>query len=149
LSRINIDPVHVRIPKGDDPRPDEFCRRYEDEIKAAGGIDIQLLGIGGDVHIGFNEPGSSLGSRTRVEPLAKETLADNARYFDKKEDVPRLAVTMGVGIIMEARRIILIAKGKKKAAVTARFIEGPVTSMVTASVLQFHPSVTVILEEAA
>jgi glucosamine-6-phosphate deaminase len=148
FSRINIDPAHVRIPKGDDPRPDDFCRRYEEEIKAAGGIDLQLLGIGGDGHIGFNEPCSSLGSRTRVVPLAKETIADNTRYFEKKEDVPVFAVTMGVGTIMEARRIILIASGKKKAAVTAQFIEGPVTSMVTASALQFHPSVTVILDEA-
>ncbi|MBN2323763.1 MAG: glucosamine-6-phosphate deaminase [Spirochaetes bacterium] len=149
FGRINIGPAHVSIPKGDDPRPDEFCRRYEEKIKAVGGIDLQLLGIGGDGHIAFNEPGSSLGSRTRVVTLAKETIADNARHFGKKELVPRSAVTMGVGTIMEARRIILIASGKKKAAVTAQFIEGPVTSMIAASALQLHPSVTVILDEAA
>ncbi len=108
-----------------------------------------MLGIGSDGHIAFNEPGSSLASRTRVKALVKKTIEDNARFFDSVEKVPRFAITMGVGTILEARRILLVANGTKKAEVCARFIEGPVTSQITASALQLHPHVTVVLDEEA
>jgi glucosamine-6-phosphate deaminase len=128
---------------------DAFCQWYEDEIEAFGGIDIQVLGIGGDGHIAFNEPGSSLGSRTRLKTLTAETIDDNARFFAKKEDVPRYAITMGVGTIMEARKCILLANGEKKAATVAKAIEGPVTAMITASALQMHPDAVFVLDEPA
>jgi len=126
-----------------------FCKKYEEEIKKAGGIDLQILGIGRDGHIAFNEPGSSLASRTRLVALAEETIKDNARFFEKEEDVPRYALSMGVGTILEAKKILLLASGESKADAVAALIEGPVTSQVTASALQLHPDVTVIIDEAA
>ncbi len=102
-----------------------------------------------DGHIGFNEPGSSFASRTRVKALYKQTIEDNARFFDKEEDVPRFAITMGVGTILEAKKILLIANGEKKADVVAQFIEGPVTSQITATALQLHSFATVVLDQAA
>jgi len=102
-----------------------FCEWYEKRITVAGGIDLQILGIGRDGHIAFNEPGSSFASRTRVKALYKETIEDNARFFKKKEDVPRFAITMGIGTILEARKILLIANGKKKAEVCAKIHRGP------------------------
>ena len=118
-------------------------------IEDAGGIDLQLLGIGSDGHIAFNEPGSSLGSRTRLKTLAPETIADNARFFDSAEEVPRLAVTMGVGTILDSRRCLLLGYGESKADAIAAAVEGPVTAQVTASALQLHREVTVIVDEAA
>ncbi|HUS57552.1 MAG TPA: glucosamine-6-phosphate deaminase [Planctomycetota bacterium] len=146
---INIDKGNIHVPSGLVLDPAGFCDSYEQEIKAAGGIDIQLLGIGRDGHIGFNEPGSSLGSRTRVKTLTRETIADNARFFAREEEVPRFAITMGVGTIMEARHIILVATGAAKADVAAAAVEGPVTASVTASVLQLHPDAVYILDEEA
>lgn len=146
---INVDPRHIHVPDGMAEDIDGHCRWYEQRIKEAGGIDLQLLGIGSDGHIAFNEPGSSLGSRTRLKTLAEQTIKDNARFFEKEEDVPRFAITMGVGTIMEAREILLIANGENKASVCADFIEGPVTARVTASLLQLHPRVIVVLDEAA
>jgi glucosamine-6-phosphate deaminase len=115
----------------------------------SGGIDVQILGIGSDGHIAFNEPGSSLSSRTRLKTLAKSTIEDNARFFERSEDVPIYAITMGVGTILEARQLLLLASGKNKAAATAAMIEGPVTSMITASALQMHPLANVFLDESA
>ncbi len=149
FKHVNIDPGNVYIPGGITADVEEFCRWYEAEINKAGGIDLQLLGIGGDGHIAFNEPGSSLGSRTRVKTLVLQTIKDNSRFFEREEDIPRFAVTMGVGTILEAKKILLIAGGEKKALVCADFIEGPVTSQVTASALQLHRQVTVVLDEAA
>ncbi len=146
---ININPENVYIPQGNTDDPEEFCHWYESQIKKAGGIDLQVVGIGGDGHIAFNEPGSSFASRTRVKALYKQTIEDNARFFEKIEDVPRFAITMGVGTIMEARKILLIANGKKKADICAQFIEGPVTSQITATALQLHNYVTVVLDEDA
>jgi len=114
-----------------------------------GGIDIQILGIGSDGHIAFNEPGSSLGSRTRLKTLTQCTIQDNARFFDNPQEVPRFAITMGVGTILEARRIIMLASGKAKAGIIAEAIEGPITSQVSASALQLHRDVVVILDEEA
>ncbi|MEO0293278.1 MAG: glucosamine-6-phosphate deaminase [candidate division WOR-3 bacterium] len=147
---INIRRENVHIPRGDTSNPEEFCKWYEEEIKRVGGIDLQLLGIGRDGHIGFNEPGSSFSGRTRVKKLAEVTIRDNARFFDNKiEDVPHYAISMGIGTILEAEKIILIANGEHKAEICARFIEGPVTKQVPASSLQLHSDVTVILDKAA
>jgi glucosamine-6-phosphate deaminase len=110
---------------------------------------LQVLGIGSDGHIGFNEPASSLGSRTRIKTLTKQTIDDNARFFGEGEKVPSYAITMGVGTILEAKRIILLANGEGKAEIVAKAIEGPVTSMNTASALQLHKQVTFYLDTAA
>ena len=149
FKHVNINPENVHVPQGLVEDAEEFCHWYEDEIKKAGGIDLQLLGIGSDGHIGFNEPGSSFGSRTRVKTLDEQTIKDNARFFDSIDEVPHFAITMGVGTILEARKIVLVASGDNKAPVCAQFIEGPITSQVTASALQLHPQAIVILDEKA
>jgi glucosamine-6-phosphate deaminase len=149
VKHININPENVYIPQGNINDPEQFCRWYEEQIKRLGGIDLQILGIGSDGHIAFNEPGSSFASRTRIKALVKQTIDDNARFFDKVEDVPRFAITMGVGTIMEAKKLLLIANGKKKADVCAKFIEGPVTSQITATALQLHSYANVVLDEDA
>jgi len=148
---IDIKPENTFVPEGNikSEEAEEYCRGYEEEIKKNGGIDLQVLGIGGDGHIAFNEPGSSLGSRTRIVALDARTIADNARFFNKAEEVPRFALSMGVGTILEAREIILLAAGSNKAPILAQALEGPITSMVTASAIQFHPRVTVITDEEA
>jgi len=131
----------------DDPTAE--CAEYEERIRRAGGIDLQVLGIGGDGHIAFCEPGSSLAGRTSLVALHPKTIADNARFFANESQVPRKALTMGVGTILEARSCLILAKGKAKADVWARMIEGPVTSQVTASALQLHPWVIAIADEEA
>lgn len=148
---LNIKPENTRVPDGSVKigEVEQYCKRYEELIKQAGGIDLQVLGIGGDGHIAFNEPGSSLGSRTRVVALDEKTIEDNSRFFDSSADVPRFALSMGVGTILEAKEIIFLATGAKKAEVVAEALEGPVTSMITASALQLHPRVTAILDEEA
>ncbi len=149
FDHINIKKENINIPDGMSMDLEAHCRAYENKIASCGGIDLQVLGIGRDGHIAFNEPGSSLGSRTRVKTLTEETIQDNSRFFEKKEDVPIFAITMGIGTIMEARRIILLGSGTVKADVISRFIEGPVTSEVTASVLQMHPLLSVVLDMEA
>jgi len=155
FKHINIKKENIHIPDGLTKEPEKFCRWYEEEIKKAGGIDLQLLGIGGDGHWAFNEPGSSLQSRTRVIPLAKQTLDDNYESFFKKsgisrDEMPRFAITMGIGTILEAKNILMIANGERKASVVAKAIEGPITSQITASAIQLHSgNVTVVLDEAA
>lgn len=146
---INVASQNVYIPSGTADDYQAFCAWYEDQIVARGGIDLQVLGIGSDGHIAFNEPSSSLGSRTRIKTLARQTIEDNARFFDRAEDVPVYAVTMGVGTILEARAIVLLAHGPNKAEAVAAAIEGPVTSMVTASALQLHRDVACYLDQAA
>lgn len=123
--------------------------RYEAAITAAGGVDVQLLGIGTDGHLGFNEPGSSLASRTRVKTLTRQTRADNARFFDSIDDVPRHVVTQGLGTILEAGHLVLIATGEGKAPAVASAVEGPVAAFCPASILQLHPRATVVVDEAA
>ncbi len=155
LKHINIKKENTLVPNGLSKDPENFCKWYEEEIKKAGGIDLQLLGIGGDGHWAFNEPGSSLQSRTRVEPLTQQTLDDNYESFYKKagfsrDDMPRFAITMGIGTILEARNILMIANGEKKASVVAKAIEGPITSQITSSAIQLHSGkVTVVLDEGA
>ncbi len=149
FNHINVPPQNIYIPSGTTDNYEAFCRWYEQRIRDCGGIDLQVLGIGSDGHIAFNEPGSSLGSRTRIKTLAKQTIEDNARFFDRPEDVPVYAITMGVGTILEARKLILLANGKNKAPAVAAAIEGPVTSMITASALQLHRDAMFFLDEEA
>ncbi|MBI1389749.1 MAG: glucosamine-6-phosphate deaminase [bacterium] len=149
FNHINVQPERIYLPSGTATDVNAFCQWYEEEIKRLGGIDLQILGIGRDGHIAFNEPGSALGSRTRIKTLTRETVEDNARFFGSVEDVPRYAITMGVGTIQEAKQIILIASGENKAEIIAKAIEGPVTAQVTGSVLQLHAQTVVYLDEAA
>lgn len=155
FKHINIKEENIRIPDGLTKEPEKHCQWYEEEIKKAGGIDLQLLGIGGDGHWAFNEPGSSLASRTRIQALTKQTLDDNYESFYKKAGIargqmPHFAITMGVGTILEAKNIIMIANGIKKAGVIAKSIEGPITSQITASAIQLHSGkITVVLDKEA
>ncbi|MEM2921740.1 MAG: glucosamine-6-phosphate deaminase [Candidatus Bathyarchaeia archaeon] len=149
FNHVNIQKENIHIPDGLAKDVEKFCVEYEEEIRRHGGIDLQLLGIGRDGHIAFNEPGSSLTSRTRLVVLTEETIKDNSRFFEREEDVPKFAISMGCGTILEARRILLLAGGAAKADAVAAFIEGPISSQITASVLQLHPNVTVILDEEA
>jgi len=149
FQRINIPRRAIHVPSGTATNHEAYCRWYEDEIVRSGGIDLQVLGIGGDGHIAFNEPGSSLGSRTRLKTLTEQTIRDNARFFENEAEVPRYAITMGVGTILEARHCLLLATGESKAEPITKAIEGSVTSMVTASALQHHPYTTAILDEPA
>ena len=146
---VNIDPRNTHLPNGMADDLDAECRRYEALIQRFGGIDLQLVGIGKAGHIGFNEPLSALRSRTRVKALTPTTLKQNAPMFGGEDKVPRRAITMGVGTIIEARRCLLLATGDSKAAVIAKAVEGPITSMVTASALQLHPRCTVVVDEEA
>lgn len=139
FKHVNIPEQNIHIPSGTTSNFPAFCEWFEQRIEECGGIDIQILGIGTDGHIAFNEPTSSLSSRTRLKTLAKVTIDDNARFFDKAQDVPIYAITMGVGTILEAEEIILLANGKGKADAIAQAVEGPVSSMITASALQMHP----------
>jgi glucosamine-6-phosphate deaminase len=155
FKHINIKKENIYIPDGQTKEPEKFCMWYEEEIKKAGGIDLQLLGLGGDGHWGFNEPGSSLGSRTRVEALTEQTLDDNYEAFYKKANIdrsqmPHFAITMGIGTILEAKNILMIVNGSRKADIVAKCLEGPITSQVTASAIQLHRgNITVVLDEAA
>ena len=149
FKHLNPRPKATHVPNGLAKDPVAYCEQYEQMIRDAGGIDLQVLGIGRDGHIAFNEPGSSLGSRTRLKTLTKETIEDNSRFFDSPDEVPRFAITMGVGTILEARRCMLLANGKKKAPVVRLAIEGPICSSVTASALQLHRDAIFILDEEA
>ena len=146
---VNIRPENVHIPDGLAADVPAFCADYEARIRAVGGIDLQLLGIGSDGHIGFNEPSSSLASRTRIKTLTQRTRADNARFFASADEVPSHVITMGIGTIMEARTNLLLAFGALKAQALAEAAEGPVTAMNPASALQLHPDTRVCLDEAA
>jgi glucosamine-6-phosphate deaminase len=155
LKHLNIRKENIHIPLGCPEDPESFCAWYEEEIKKAGGIDLQLLGIGGDGHWAFNEPGSSLSSRTRVIDLTAQTIDDNYESFYKasgieKEKMPHQAITMGIGTILESKQLLMIASGEKKAEVVAKALEGPVTPQVTASAIQlFRGDAIVVLDEPA
>lgn len=126
------------------------CAAYEEQIRAVGGVDVQLLGIGTDGHIAFNEPGSSLASRTRIKTLTRQTRQDNARFFDDSVDaVPRHCLTQGLGTIMEARHLVLLAQGRAKAEAVHQLVEGPVSALWPATVMQWHPHATVLVDEGA
>lgn len=149
FTNIDINQANCHLPDGQATDLFQECLRYEKLIDDAGGIDLQLLGIGSDGHIAFNEPGSSLASRTRVKALTEQTRQDNSRFFSSMDQVPKIAITMGVGTILEADSILLLATGQGKATAVRDFVEGPITSMVPASALQLHPQVTVLLDAPA
>lgn len=144
---VNIRPENVRFPPSEGSDLARRCREFEDAIRSAGGVDIQILGIGANGHIGFNEPTSSLASRTRVKTLTERTLRDNARFYGPGERPPELAATMGIGTILEARRILIQAFGPDKRDAVRAAIEGPVSAFCPASALQLHESVWFYLDE--
>jgi len=149
FDHVNIRPDHIHLPDGMTADIPAYCAGYEAAIRAAGGIGLQVLGIGHDGHIGFNEPGSSLGSRTRLKTLTAETIEANRRFFSDAGEVPHHVITMGVGTILESRVCLLLAFGEAKAEAVAGMVEGPVTAMCPASVLQLHPQTVLIVDEAA
>jgi glucosamine-6-phosphate deaminase len=148
-AEIDIDPDAIDGPNGEAADVAAECARYDAAIAASGGVDVQLLGIGSDGHIGFNEPGSSLVSRTRVKTLTRRTREDNARFFHSADEVPHHVVTQGLGTILEARHLVLVALGEGKADALAASVEGPLAASCPASVIQMHPHVTVVVDEGA
>jgi len=149
FSHLNIRLENTHVPNGMAHDIPAHCAAYEAEIKAAGGIDVQVLGIGSDGHIGFNEPTSSLASRTRIVTLAEQTLHDNARFFANASDVPHYAISMGVGTILEAKQCVMLCFGANKAKAVTGAIEGGISQFNPASALQMHPNTVVYLDEAA
>ncbi|XAS66075.1 glucosamine-6-phosphate deaminase [Micrococcaceae bacterium Sec5.7] len=148
-NRVNIAPENVHGPDGAAADLPAACQAYEDAMRELGGVDLQILGVGTDGHIGFNEPGSSLASRTRIKTLIEQTRRDNARFFNSIDEVPHHVVTQGLGTIMDARHVVLVATGAQKAQAVRDFVEGPVSAICAASILQLHPHVTVLVDEAA
>lgn len=149
FDRVNIDPANTNVPDGTEEDPEKECARYEKLIESMGGVDIQLLGIGHNGHIGFNEPDSTFAKTTHCVDLAESTIEANKRFFASVDDVPRQAYTMGIGTIMKANKILLIVNGESKADAVAKAFFGPVTPEVPASILQFHSDVVVIGDSAA
>jgi glucosamine-6-phosphate deaminase len=152
FDHVNVNKRNTHVPSGntmDLDRIEAICEEYEQRIDDVGGIDLQVLGIGGNGHIGFNEPGSSLGSLTRVKTLTTKTRQDNARFFDSFDEVPTYAITMGIGTILNARRVLLLASGENKADAVAAALEGPVTASCPASTLQLHRYATFVIDSAA
>lgn len=146
---LNIPATSINIPNGATPEPAGECRSYEAKIAKVGGIDLQVLGIGTNGHIGFNEPGTPFGNTTSLVNLAPATIEANSRFFERREDVPRQALSMGIRSIMNCRRIVLLANGENKANAIAAAVEGPISETLPASVLQLHPDCTFILDQAA
>lgn len=149
FDKVNIKKENTYIPDGGREDAQEVCREYEDRIRELGGADLQLLGIGRNGHIGFNEPAAYFTKACHCVNLAAGTIEANQRFFQSKEEVPRQAYTMGIGTIMTAKKILLLASGEDKAEAVARMLSGEVTPQVPASILQFHPDVTVIADEKA
>lgn len=149
FDHINVPDRQIHIPDGMTEDVPATCHAYEQAIDAAGGIEIQVLGIGANGHIGFNEPSSSLASRTRIKTLSRDTIAANARFFGSEDKVPRHVLTMGVGTIMDCRRCLLMAFGEEKANAVAEMVEGPISARVPATVLQLHRRTYVMLDRAA
>ncbi|MFB9777183.1 glucosamine-6-phosphate deaminase [Brevibacterium otitidis] len=149
LTPWNIDPAHAVLPEGDAADPDAAAAAFEEGIGGLGGIDLQILGIGPNGHIAFNEPGSPFDSRTRVVDLTADTREANSRFFDSIDEVPRQALTQGIGTILESRSAIMLAFGEAKAEAVAAMIDGPVDENVPASALQRHPALEVFLDAAA
>ncbi len=150
VAKVGIDTARVQGPDGLAADLPAACAGYEEAIRAAGGVDLQILGIGSDGHVAFNEPGSSLGSRTRIKTLTAQTRRDNARFFDDDLDaVPVHCLTQGMATIMEARHLVLVATGSGKAHAIHQLVEGSISALWPATLLQMHPHVTVVLDEAA
>lgn len=146
---LRMDPARVHVPNGFAADPEQAALDYEQAIADVGGVDVQILGIGSNGHIGFNEPASSLASRTRVKTLAQSTREDNARFFDSIDQVPLHCLTQGLGTILDAEQVVLVAQGEGKAKAVAAMVEGPVTAMCPGSVLQMHPKASIVVDEAA
>lgn len=149
FDHVNILPENTNLPDGSEPDSDKECARYNRVIASMGGVDLQLLGLGNNGHIGFNEPSDFFHNETHCVTLAPSTIEANKRFFANADDVPRQAYTMGIGTIMRARKILVIANGESKAEAIKNAFFGPITPQVPASVLQLHPDVTVIADEAA
>jgi glucosamine-6-phosphate deaminase len=146
---LGLTPSQVHVPDGTAIDVAAACAAYERQIAETGPVDIQILGIGSNGHIGFNEPTSSFASRTRIKTLAPKTRADNARFFHSPDEVPTHCLTQGLATILGARELVLVAQGEKKAEAVANMIEGPVTSMCPGSALQLHAAATVVIDDAA
>ena len=149
FNHVDVRPDAVHVPNGENPDAEAACSEYDAIIKAVGGVDLQLLGIGHDGHLGFNEPAAHFPVGTHCVDLTEETIEANKRFFASKDDVPRQAYTMGVGTIMNSRKVLLIASGKDKAEIIKKSFFGPVTPEVPASILQMHPDFTLVADEAA
>ena len=149
FSQINIDPANINIPNGCAADPAEECRRYDGVLRRLGGIDLQLLGLGVNGHIGFNEPAEIFAKGTHLVHLSESTIEANRRFFEKAEDVPRAAVTMGIFDIIQADRVLMVASGKNKAQAVKDAFFGPITPRVPASILQFHKDFTLVADEEA
>ena len=149
VTPLGLDPALVHVPRGSLETITHAGEEYDRAIADAGGVDLQILGIGANGHIGFNEPGSSFGSRTRVKTLAEQTRRDNARFFDDPSEVPLHCITQGLGTILQARHLLLLAFGATKADAIAGALEGPVSTRNPGSAMQLHPHATVIIDEAA
>ncbi|NLC43112.1 MAG: glucosamine-6-phosphate deaminase [Clostridiales bacterium] len=146
---IDIPPENVSLPNGNAEDLEAECKNYEERITDAGGIDLQVLGIGHNGHIGFNEPGTPFGSVTQLTDLTQSTIQANSRFFENEDQVPRQAISMGIKTIMQARKILLFAKGGDKAEIMKKALQGPVTPEVPASILQLHPNLYVFVDKAA
>lgn len=149
FDHININKSRTFVPDGTDPDSEHACARYNEIIREVGGIDLQLLGLGHNGHIGFNEPGSAFEKETHCVDLTERTIEANKRFFEKEEDVPRQAYTMGIKTIMQAKKILLVVSGEDKAEIVKTAFQGPVTPAVPASILQLHNDVTIVADEAA
>lgn len=149
FDRVNIRPEQTFIPDGTCEDSERECRRYEEKLRSLGGIDMQLLGLGHNGHIGFNEPAESFAKATHCVDLTQSTIEANKRFFESEDQVPRQAYTMGIGTILQAKKILLVASGEDKAQAVRKSLFGPVTPSVPASVLQIHPDVTIVADEAA
>ena len=149
FSHINVKSENVNLPNGGADNAEKACEDYEARIARAGGIDLQMLGIGNNGHIAFNEPADELSVRTHVVELSDNTIKANARYFESEDDVPRQALTMGIGSIMSAKRVLMLISGKNKASAVKKMFSGVITPQLPASLLQLHPSVIVLLDENA
>lgn len=149
FNHVNLRPDHIHLPDGMNPDAEKACRDYNAVIRDVGGIDLQLLGLGLDGHIGFNEPGAAFELETHCVNLTESTIEANKRFFEKKEDVPRQAYTMGIKSIMQARKVLMAVNGANKAEIVKKAFFGPVTPKVPASILQMHPDFTLVLDQEA
>ncbi len=149
FDHININKKNTFVPDGMARNIEAHCVEYEKMIRSVGGIDYQVLGIGSNGHIGFNEPGSSIGSMTRMVKLTENTIKDNSRFFKRMQDVPTKAISMGIGTVLRCKKIVLVANGANKVDALAKAIEGPITATVPASALQLHPNVTFVVTQDA
>lgn len=149
VDRVNIDPERTNVPNGMEPDAEKECGRYEELIRSLGGVDLQLLGLGHNGHIGFNEPGEAFEKETHCVDLTESTIEANKRFFASADDVPKQAYTMGIKTIMQAKKILIVVNGENKADIVERAFFGPVTPEVPASILQLHNDVTLVGDEAA